>query len=145
CGSDGWGGSGGTEGSWGPEPGCHGGLVRPCTPRTGGRAARGTRAPFPVALAPGPKRWRSDPRGPGLGHDGGRGDRRRGRGGGLTLLEPHLLLAGLQNLDDRRRAGVAEPAVVLLDDPGVPARPVLEPRADVPEQLLEHRVPGDRV
>ena len=61
---------------------------------------------------------------------------RRG-GGGLALDHPDLLLAGLQQLDDGRCAGVAEAAVVLLHDAGVAARPVGVPRADLAEELLQ--------
>src|SRR5439155_837966 len=65
--------------------------------------------------------------------------RRGGRSRGLPLLEADLLLAFLQELDDGGVAAVAEPAVVLLDDPRIAARPVLVARPQLLEQLLQHR------
>src|SRR5262245_20059386 len=72
----------------------------------------------------------------GLGLFLGSGLRRRGGGGFLLGLD--LLLALLQELEDRGLAGVAEASSVQFHDARVAAGAVLEARADFGEEFLDH-------
>ena len=73
----------------------------------------------------------------GSGRDGA------GAAAGLRSTIRTFFSPALRQLDDGGRTGVAEPAVVLLDDPGVAAGAVGVARPEFAEELLQDRVVAD--